>query len=238
MEQERALAVFGLGPDAGPQEVEKAYAVRSRVLKRRIVQAGSVDDRNHNRRLLRDLVEIRDIALGPEAAAELHARREGLKRQRDADWWQPSLGVPGDIADRRAALQFLGLGPFATAGQIEGVFHRRSRMLKARIAKAPTQGEMQQYREALRRLNDIFHLAAAPRPAREAGPDLAHEETLSDVVGIGQTVEFEEEGASRPGSPAQRAERDKRLSESAFELEILLPGQPKDKGWKGPEETM
>jgi len=121
------------------------------------------------------------------------------------------------------------------------VFHRRSRMLKARIAKAPTEREMRAHRDALARLNDIYHLANALRPHSGPGPDLADEGTLSDVVGFGQTEVFDESASNRHGralNPAESAERDKRLTESAFELEILLPGDAKGKRWRGPEETL
>jgi hypothetical protein len=250
MERQRALEVLGLGADASAGEVQRAYAVRSRVLKRRIVDAINVDERNRFRRLLSDLVRIRDCALGPEAAARLKAqrrRRQGDHEQTPADWWHPELGVPEEVADRKGALDFFGCSPYTSHANIREVFFRRSRELKRRIAHASDDNQLSEFRVALRRLNELLALAVSAPPLKEqpleespvAHPD---DETLTDLLEsltISRSpaasddadlddsdrlrTEETDSGDLIPG--AKPIEPNRRLSESVFDLEIEPPDE-------------
>lgn len=153
VDREGALAWLGLLPDATPQEVEAEYRRHSRPLKRLLVQAKTLEEREKYRRELRSLIQIRDRALGPEAA---RARRERRKAKKVEDWWTPEMDVPEGIRDRRSAAKFFGRG---TPVAIRRVFHQRSRELKQRVAHAKDEEQIRFYQDALQRLNELFHLA-------------------------------------------------------------------------------
>jgi len=149
----------------------------------------NVEERNRYRRLLSDLVRIRDCALGPKIAARLAAQRRKVRRNREesSDWWHPGLGVPDDVLDRKAALDFFGCSPYTTHRNIREVFHRRSRALKHDIAHAQDDEKLSEFRIALRRLNQILALALSAQPHKEPSleespashPD---DETLTDLL--------------------------------------------------------
>ena len=254
MERLRALEVLGLEVDASTGEIQRAYAAKSRVLKRRIVDAINVDERNRFRRLLSDLVRIRDCALGPEVAARLadqRKRRRGGDEQPASDWWHPGLGVPDEVVDRKGALDFFGCSPYTSHRNIREVFHRRSRALKRRIAHASDDSQLSEFRIALRRLNEILALAVSAPPLKEqpleespaSHPD---DETLTDLlesltisrssVVRGPPTEDDdpedsfrmrtEETDSGDLIPGSRPDTPSRgLSESVFDLEIEPPDE-------------
>ena len=192
VERQRALEVLGLGARASSCEIEEAYAAKSRVLKRRIVAAGSITERNQHRLLLSDLVRIRDCALGP---TEARKRAERARRRRTdstgaQDWWHPELGVPEGVRERKAALEFFGLSPYSPPEEIRAVFFRRSRALKHHVAHAENDQTLAEYRRALRRLNQLLDLALQPPTTTStplttpvtSDPD---DETLTDFVEFG-----------------------------------------------------
>jgi len=188
-----AKEFLGLYADATPEQIEIAYTKRGSRLKRRIIQAKSVALREKARRALKNLVVVRDLALGPRAA---RARRRAklARRIQDArkDDWAPELGVPRHITSRTGALRFFGLGRHASPELVNDVFHARSRVLKARIAHAANNTDLLEVQQALAHLNILYQLALTQRmdkglrvfeaepPAPEDGVDLMQEGTMTD----------------------------------------------------------
>jgi hypothetical protein len=153
MDRDGALAWLGLPANAIPDEIEAEYRRHSQPLKRLLVEAKSLAQREHWRDELKRMILIRDAALGEEQA---RVRRRTRRAKRVADWWDPDMDVPADIRDRRSAAQFFGKG---TPDAIQRIFYQRSRQLKRRVAHAKSDERIGFYQEALRRLNHLLHLA-------------------------------------------------------------------------------
>lgn len=231
MERLKALEVLGLGAGASPGEVQRAYSTKSRFLKRRVVDAINVEERNRYRRLLSDLVRIRDCALGPEVAARLAAQRRKVRsdREQSSDWWHPGLGVPDDVLDRKSALDFFGCSPYTSHRNIREVFHRRSRALKHDIAHASDDESLSEFRIALRRLNEILVLAlSAPplkeQPLEESPTSHPDDETLTDLLEsltVSRTPALHSSGAA---PEEESAEDEIRLRSQETDSGDLIPG--------------
>jgi len=153
MDRERALRWLGLSANATPDEIEAEYRRHSHPLKRSLVQAKTLEERESTRAELKYMIEVRDTALGPE---EAKARRERRRSKRISDWWTPDMDVPTGIKDRRTAARFFGK---RTPDAIRGIFFQRSRELKRRVAHAKDDERIRFYQEALRRLNDLLIVA-------------------------------------------------------------------------------
>ena len=190
-----AREFLGLYGDASPEQIEIAYTKRSSKLKRNLIQAKSIALREKARRALKNLMVIRDLALGPRAA---RARRRAKLARRQAtrtDGWAPEAGVPNHVTKRTDALRFFGLGGHASPELVREVFHTRSRVIKARIARATSNSDLLELQQALAHLNILFQLALTQRQdqglrvfadvpeAKDddgSGPDLLQEGTMTD----------------------------------------------------------
>jgi hypothetical protein len=180
MDSKKAKTRLGLSATATADSVEATYVRRSKVLKRRLVEAGTVEERERVRSELKNLVYLRDIALGPEAAAAYREERQRRKerREQNKDWWSPSTGIPERIQTRESALVFFGLGSDASTEEIRHGFFQRSRALKREIAHAQTDADLQFFQNTLRRLNELLRLCFEPPTHQEYD---AADDVLADL---------------------------------------------------------
>jgi hypothetical protein len=166
MDQESARRLIGLDGEATAADVLAAYGRMSRKLKRRLVEATTVEGRDRARRALKSLVAIRDVALGPSDAKELKARRAASRPVLVDDWWKPEDGVPISIADPADALRWLGVGARAGPAAVRRVIEARTRQVKQRIARAGTEYDLHVWQQTLADLRRIGTLAGGKQ-----GPD-------------------------------------------------------------------
>lgn len=169
MDRAVARRFLGVAPDAPAADVLAAYGRRSRRLKRGLVEARSVEARDRAQRALRNLVLLRDLALGPGDAAELRRLRAASRPVLVDDWWRPEDGVPMAVPDRAAALRWIGVGPDAGPATVRRVLDARARQIKMRIAQAPTAYDLRLWQQTLEDLRRLAGLALAAPPG---GPPL------------------------------------------------------------------
>jgi hypothetical protein len=167
MDQEAARRVMGVGVEATGADVLAAYGRLSRKLKRRLVEATTVEGRDRARRALKSLVTIRDVALGPHDASELKARRAAARPVLVDDWWRPEDGVPVSLAERVDVLRWLGVDARAGPSSIRRVLEARTRQLKQRIARAASEYDLHVWQQTLVDLRRI----GAVVTAKPAAPD-------------------------------------------------------------------
>jgi len=191
MDRAAAREFLGVTTDAGAADVMAAYARRSRGLKRFLVQAASVAERDRARRALKNLVVIRDLALDPHHAHDLRRRRAERRPALVDDWWRPEDGVPVLVLDREAVFAWLGVGRSPAAAMIRRVLGARARRLKVRIAHAASEFEMRLYQQALLDLRRVAETALATSEGssfevlRASSPRLSRpldrDETMTDA---------------------------------------------------------
>lgn len=180
MDQKTARNLLGVAHDASPVEVLAAYGRRSRRIKQDVMEAGSLEARDRARRALRDLVVLRDLALGAEDAERLRRRRSAERAVLVDDWWRPEDGVPMAVPDRAGALRWLGFAGNPAGPTIRRVVDARARGIKLRIARATTDYDLRQWQQTLADLRRIAAAALGP----ESGvpyipPDF--EETMTET---------------------------------------------------------
>jgi hypothetical protein len=228
MDQSQAKTQLGLNATAPAERVERAYKQRSRLLKRRLVAASTVEERERYRAELRTLVYTRDIALGPTAAAaHREQRRQRAQSQKSQDWWSPSTGIPDRIRTRESALVFFGLGVDASSADVRRAFFQRSRALKREIAHAQTDADLQLFQNTLRRLNDLLNLClhepADEPPLEPVMLDLPIDPDAT-CTEVGQLFEAPESEADQgPELEVQREQKPKlkvKLSDSVWDIDI------------------
>lgn len=164
MDQAAARHLLGVGNDAAATDVLEAYGRRSRRLKRRFVEARTVEARDRARRALKNLVVLRDLALGPRDAQELRARRAAERPVLVDDWWRPEDGLPAAVPDRAHALRWLSVAAGAVPATIRRVLDARARQIKLRIASATTEYDLHVWQQTLLDLRRLAALALAARP--------------------------------------------------------------------------
>ena len=164
MDQASARQALGVGAEAVASDILAAYARRSRRLKRRFMEAVTVEARDRCRRALRNLGILRDLALGPRDARELRTRRAQARPVLVDDWWRPEDGVPMAVPDRSAALRWLGIGEVAAPATIRRVLDARARQIKLCIARATTEYDLHLWQQTLVDLRRVAALALAALP--------------------------------------------------------------------------
>ena len=150
---------MGVDGEATAADVLAAYGRMSRRLKRRLVEATTVEGRDRARRALKSLVALRDLALGPHDAGELKARRATARPVLVDDWWRPEDGVPIALGGRADALRWLGVGARDGPASIRRVLDARTRQVKQRIARAATEYDLHVWQQTLSDLRRIGTLA-------------------------------------------------------------------------------
>jgi hypothetical protein len=133
-------------------------------MKRRLMEAKTVEGRDRARRALRNLGILRDLALGPRDAHELRTRRAAERPVLVDDWWRPEDGVPMAVPDRPAALRWLSVGAAASPGTIRRILDARARQIKLRIAHAATEYDLHVWQQTLVDFRRVASLALAARP--------------------------------------------------------------------------
>jgi hypothetical protein len=180
MDQGAARDLLGVAHDAGAVEVLAAYGRRSRRLKQAVVDAASLEARDRARRALRNLVVLRDIALGPRDAERLRESRAAERAVLVDDWWRPEDGVPMSVPDRTAALRWLGFAGNPAVPTVRRVLDARARGIKLRIARATTDYDLRLWQQTLTDLRRIAASALGSGPgAPYMPPDL--EDTMTDA---------------------------------------------------------
>jgi hypothetical protein len=158
-ESDRTAARVALGAreDATVDEILGAYSLRSRVLKQQIIRSRDVEERDRVRRLLRDLVSLRDRALGAAEASGYRLQRSNAVRLLRSDDWSLAVGVPEAALDRRAGLAFFGIpSAEATPTRVRQVYRARSGMLKQAIARASDNERLHELQAMLARMQRIL----------------------------------------------------------------------------------
>ncbi len=179
VDQAGARRILGVGDGAAAADVLEAYGRRSQRLKRRLMEARTVEGRDRARRALKNLVVVRDLALGAREAQELRARRAAERPVLVDDWWQPEDGLPM-VPDRAHALRWLGLTSGAMPATIRGVLDARARQIKLRIASAKTEYDLHIWQQTLVDLRRLASLALAATPdAPHRPPDI--EDTMTET---------------------------------------------------------
>lgn len=180
MDQRMARDLLGVAHDAGAVEVLAAYGRRSGKLKHDVMEAPSLEARDRARRALRNLVVLRDLALGPHDAERLRTRRAAERAVLVDDWWRPEDGVPMAVPDRAGALRWLGFAGNPAGPTIRRVLDARARGIKLRIARATTDYDLRQWQQTL---SDLRRIAAAALGAGPHGPYMPPdlEETMTDT---------------------------------------------------------
>lgn len=172
MDQASARQALGVGADAAASDIVAAYGRRSHRLKRRLMEARTVEGRDRARRALRNLGILRDLALGARDARELRMRRAAERPVLVDDWWRPEDGVPMAVPDRAGALRWLGLGTGAAPPTIRRILDARARQIKLRIAHATTEYDLHLWQQTLLDFRRVAGLALAARPGE---PILPHD---------------------------------------------------------------
>jgi hypothetical protein len=180
MDQASARQALGVDAEAAASDILAAYARRSRRLKRRFMEAVTVEARDRARRALRNLGILRDLALGARDARELRVRRAAERPVLVDDWWRPEDGVPMAVPDRPAALRWLGIGAGAAPGTIRRILDARARQVKLRIASATTEYDLHLWQQTLMDLRRVAALALAPRPGEPLLPHDA-DDTMTET---------------------------------------------------------
>ncbi len=180
MDQKAARDLLGVAHDAGAVEVLAAYGRRSRRLKQDVMEAGSLEARDRARRALRNLVTVRDLALGPHDAERFRQRRAAERAVLVDDWWRPEDGVPMAVPDRAGALRWLGFAGNPAGPTIRRVLDARARGIKLRIARATTDYDLRQWQQTL---TDLRRIAAAALGAESGIPYIPvdFEDTMTDT---------------------------------------------------------
>ena len=164
--------------EAAASDVIAAYGKLSRRLKRRLVEATTMEGRDRARRALKSLVAIRDVALGARDAQELKDRRAAVRPVLVDDWWRPEDGVPLSLGAREEALRWLGVGVLAGPATIRRMLDARARQVKQRIARAATEYDLHMWQQTLLDLRRIGTLA---RGNGDAGDHPDHDETATEA---------------------------------------------------------
>ncbi|MFI5402622.1 MAG: hypothetical protein ACHQ1G_06765 [Planctomycetota bacterium] len=170
---------LGVAAEATAAEILEAYGRRSRRLKAKLMEARTVEGRDRARRALKNLVIVRDLALGPRDARELKERRAADRPVLVDDWWRPEDGLP-TVPDRAHALRWLSMDGGASPATIRRVLDARARQIKLRIASAKTEYDLHIWQQTLldlRRLATLALSAAHGEPYRP--PDI--EDTMTEV---------------------------------------------------------
>lgn len=155
MTRDEGVRALGLCPTAPPDTVLDEYRRRSLRLKKKILDARSPERRDHYRDLLRDLIAVRDAALG-ETRRRRRQRPVGLS---------PSLlmgrldRVEVCAVDAAAAKRFFGLPPDASHDKIEFAYDQDRRVLLREYARAPSVEAMQALRRARNKLRTLRNFA-------------------------------------------------------------------------------
>ncbi|HEX5137578.1 MAG TPA: hypothetical protein VFY93_11430 [Planctomycetota bacterium] len=173
MDQNAARDLLGVAPDAGAAEVLAAYGRRCRRLKQGVMEAWTLEARDRARRALKNLVVLRDIALGPIDAKRLRERRATERTVLVDDWWRPEDGVPMAVPDRAAALRWLGFTGSPAVPTVRRVIDARARGIKLRIARATTDYDLRLWQQTL---SDLRRIAAAA-----LGTPLGASDLVSDL---------------------------------------------------------
>jgi hypothetical protein len=180
MDQRTARDLLGVAHDAGVIEVLAAYGRRSRRLKLGVVEATSLEARDRARRALRNLVVVRDIALGPDDAARLRERRAAERAVLVDDWWRPEDGVPMAVPDRAGALRWLGFAGNPAIPTIRRVLDARARGIKLRIARATNDYDLRLWQQTLTDLRRIAASALGSAPGAPSVPP-EFEDTMTET---------------------------------------------------------
>jgi len=180
VDEAAAKDLLGVPREAAATEVLAAYGRMSRRLKRDVMEARSLEARDRARRALKNLVVLRDLALGPGGVDALRRRQATERTVLVDDWWRPEDGVPMAMPDRAHALRWLGFGGETAMPTIRRVLDARARGIKLRIAHAATEYDLRLWQQTLADLRRVGSLALeVPRGATYAPPDI--EETMTDA---------------------------------------------------------
>jgi hypothetical protein len=180
MDLRAARDFLGLAHDASAVDVLAAYGRRSRRLKREIMEATTLDARDRARRALRNLVLVRDIALGPHEAERHCGRRAAGRAVLVDDWWRPEDGVPMAVADRAGALRWLGFSDSPASPTLRRVLDARARGIKQRIARATTDHDLRLWQQTLADLRRIAATALGSAGGTRGTPG-GFEDTLTET---------------------------------------------------------
>ena len=154
---EAALWFLGLSEGASENEILGVYRDRCQPLKRRLVKAQTVEEKNQHRREIRTLIRARDTALGNDRGER---ERLGIK-------WRPLLYRLDEVRvaklDRKTALAALDLAPHASDDDVQQAFRVRYRVLTRALGNAKTDVIMAALRDArtkMRRIREFLEAAA------------------------------------------------------------------------------
>jgi hypothetical protein len=149
MDQRAARELLGVAPDAGAVEVLAAYGRQSRRIKQDVMDAATLEARDRARRALKNLVVLRDLALGVADAERFRTRRAAGRTVLVDDWWRPEDGVPMAALDRTRALSWLGFDGSVSSPAVRRVLDARARGIKQRIARAATEYDLRLWQQTL-----------------------------------------------------------------------------------------
>jgi len=148
--RDEALGILGLSGAVTGDRILQAYRLLSQPLKRLVVTATSVDDKDRRRQQLRDLMAARDVALG----RPVQRRAEGLAVE-----WRVALArlehVGEGAVDRAGALKALELNDMATDERMRTEFRLRYRALTRALGSAESESLMRALREARLKLRRV-----------------------------------------------------------------------------------
>jgi len=189
-----ALALLGLGGRASDAEVRAAYEAKSSPLKRKLLRARTVAEKDACRRDLLTLVSARKLLLpergggGPDGPAPYSASE--LVRQLEL--------LPSPLPDRERALAFLCLPCNTTDGEIRAACRERDRVLARRLAQATEDSRLRLLRRARARLRILRDSLLPERPPAHE-PEVAME--VPPVETAPAPVESETPHASEDEAP-------------------------------------
>ncbi|MHC4960244.1 MAG: hypothetical protein ACYTGN_17965, partial [Planctomycetota bacterium] len=224
MSRDKALSVFGLGAGADNAAVAAAYKELSQPLKRKLVAATTVTQKDSYRKELTQLVLARDALLGP--------RPKRKRKKLGLDWqklWARLEPMDVEIVGRDGALAALDLAANATSPQIHDAYAKRYSALTRALGQSRDADVMASLREArmkLRKLRAI--LLGEPEPLFEDGDDTVEPDSVVSEARAAAVVEFADPVPTAPESELELPEPEAKPEPEPEPEPIHEPDPPTD----------